>query len=721
MDEKRVLELILKFGLQEEAKAKKAAHDLDGITSAWKSMQAEAIKTRKAIADALAQGKDATKLKADLAQYEEAMRLIGLQAVAVKQKIRDAFSQDLKRVGADLQNIGRQMAMIGVGGLAALGGLAAKYISERPLDEVSIRWLQSQKDIEQSFIRIGAVAANELLPVVEKLADLSEDLAGFVEKNPEVMKALIGIFGAMAAGNTLLQGAGSLMQFGGKVSQYAPGVGAAGAGALAGVPGAATLGGGAAAGAGALGVYGAAVAIGALIGKEIGNAIQAVQGKEKSGWGDIAQTTRQASFAVSPFTLASAGAKALGFDEAAESLKSFSLQINGLGDAAENAGSKVAQAGQNAFNDGFAQQNVQMWIDHNKQLAQALESYEERKAEIEENGAARRLDIIQQFGEQAAQAESRYSQARADAIARFIQAERDTEADYYRSRLKAAASYGVAVQRAEQDHQRNMQKLQRDHQRRMTGLIDDRDAFGIVREKERYADARDEAEDSYRVQAARRSEDFARQIAEMDDNYRNQRNRRLRDFQQQQEEAAVRHAEEMALLEKNKTDQLALLDKFQTEQLKKLREGYNKQISMMQEAFVDRINAMSKTIRGNTEAWVKYMQQQAIDFENWLKGMRGQSTFNFGSRPPEYRAQGGWVNAARPYMVGERGPEMFVPHNSGTIVPNNAMFRDSGGRGRQDDGIRMRIETQSLTLNQVMGEVDKRLARNNKQLARALR
>jgi phage-related minor tail protein len=35
------------------------------------------------------------------------------------------------------------------------------------------------------------------------------------------------------------------------------------------------------------------------------------------------------------------------------------------------------------------------------------------------------------------------------------------------------------------------------------------------------------------------------------------------------------------------------------------------------------------------------------------------------------RATGGPVNAGSPYMVGERGPELFVPSGSGTIIPNN--------------------------------------------------
>lgn len=42
------------------------------------------------------------------------------------------------------------------------------------------------------------------------------------------------------------------------------------------------------------------------------------------------------------------------------------------------------------------------------------------------------------------------------------------------------------------------------------------------------------------------------------------------------------------------------------------------------------------------------------------------------------RATGGPVGMGRPYMVGERGPELFVPNSSGSIVPNGAM---GGGGG----------------------------------------
>jgi len=41
-------------------------------------------------------------------------------------------------------------------------------------------------------------------------------------------------------------------------------------------------------------------------------------------------------------------------------------------------------------------------------------------------------------------------------------------------------------------------------------------------------------------------------------------------------------------------------------------------------------------------------------------------------------AAGGPVDPGYAYMVGERGPEMFMPTGAGTIIPNNAL---GGGRG----------------------------------------
>jgi hypothetical protein len=57
-----------------------------------------------------------------------------------------------------------------------------------------------------------------------------------------------------------------------------------------------------------------------------------------------------------------------------------------------------------------------------------------------------------------------------------------------------------------------------------------------------------------------------------------------------------------------------------------------------------------------------------------LAGFLGEAIFK------GFRAEGGPVGAGSAYMVGEKGPELFVPGSSGSIVPNGAMG-GGGGKG----------------------------------------
>jgi len=50
------------------------------------------------------------------------------------------------------------------------------------------------------------------------------------------------------------------------------------------------------------------------------------------------------------------------------------------------------------------------------------------------------------------------------------------------------------------------------------------------------------------------------------------------------------------------------------------------------------------------------------------KGLIGSLISNISGR-----ASGGPVNSNTPYIVGEQGPELFVPRNSGSIIPNGVM------------------------------------------------
>lgn len=57
---------------------------------------------------------------------------------------------------------------------------------------------------------------------------------------------------------------------------------------------------------------------------------------------------------------------------------------------------------------------------------------------------------------------------------------------------------------------------------------------------------------------------------------------------------------------------------------------------------------------------------------DWTAGMRSLNL-------PTPKAIGGSVGKNQPYMVGERGPELFIPGGSGTIIPNRNLGGGKGG------------------------------------------
>ena len=56
-----------------------------------------------------------------------------------------------------------------------------------------------------------------------------------------------------------------------------------------------------------------------------------------------------------------------------------------------------------------------------------------------------------------------------------------------------------------------------------------------------------------------------------------------------------------------------------------------------------------------------------------LSSLFGGHLFGAGSLFGGFRAAGGPVFGDMPYIVGEKGPELMIPHSSGSIVPNNQL------------------------------------------------
>lgn len=108
-------------------------------------------------------------------------------------------------------------------------------------------------------------------------------------------------------------------------------------------------------------------------------------------------------------------------------------------------------------------------------------------------------------------------------------------------------------------------------------------------------------------------------------------------------------------------------------------------------------------LRGVWDAVIDYLSDKMLQFANWVND-KVQAVINaiksaiaFAQSIPGVkqvsgavssaigfisgRATGGPVHAGTPYVVGERGPELFVPGISGTILPNTPSLATAGAGG----------------------------------------
>lgn len=80
----------------------------------------------------------------------------------------------------------------------------------------------------------------------------------------------------------------------------------------------------------------------------------------------------------------------------------------------------------------------------------------------------------------------------------------------------------------------------------------------------------------------------------------------------------------------------------------------------------------------------------------------------------EQREMGGPVQAGKPYVVGENGPELMVPDNSGTIVPNNLMNQISSSTSGENIQELLQSKRQTLQTMKNLQRVVEQMVQNSK-------
>ncbi|NPV78261.1 MAG: hypothetical protein HPY59_18035 [Anaerolineae bacterium] len=711
MDDKQV-KIMLMFG----SDASKAEAGLTKLMQRFKQLEQRAEEVRQTLKVFRSTQQDTSALEKELNDVEQEMRQISDAAREAQSEIKGITkgSQDirdnlynLRDIGEKISQAGQYLGGIGNAVLSPLMQASQLFLSTAAQsDPLVVRWKSEMEGIRDAWLRIGRVAVNELLPLLEKASNFMTKLADFVEANPEVVKIALGAGAGFKIAGEALQTAGALTILAGTLKQLgltglAGGLGKVGGGAL-------------------LNPY-------VLTTAAVGTAATL-------GYGAIAHTEfgQRRNMQNAPGQLATiaayyAGQYGLGGSE--ERARKWALAI---GEATGAIEKNTAAAEKNAQAVEQSAEAKEKEAEAMQQRLDAFKEYEtarDNRNAYERQAAEQRNQIVAQFTEQRMEMEREYEKNRAALITQyaeerlrlltdFANSERRTEQDYYRSRLETAQRYQVDVQRAEEDHQRRMRAMQDEHEERMQSLIEDRDALGMIREKRSYERRRQEEEEANRIQAERRSEDFARQIQEMEAQFILQRQRRIEDFRIQLQEMAKQRQQQLAQLDAQHREELKRLEKQRKDRLSQFDKQTQAELQQLKMAEQNRLNILRALALNDQAALQKAGMELTARYKAWLT----QQAQSFLIGRPQGRALGGAVNAWQAYVVGERGPELFVPGMSGAIVPNSLTrnILTSAASASSNRIIEMRVETSSLTLNQVLREVEQMLSRRDRSMMRAM-
>jgi hypothetical protein len=717
MADEKIVQVLLSLGL-DRASTQKAIGEFGKYQKALRELEKEAATLKKSIAEATKTGQNVSALTTELKTVEKAME-------AVQQKANRAFggmNQDIEKAAFNLRDMGEKLNQVGMAvgnaGRAItspiLGGMSAYLQNANPMDSTARRWATAQKEIQASYERLGAVAAESLLPAIEAAADLVENIADLVEKNPELVKAALALGGGLQVVGGGLQMAGNLAMLTGSLQKL--GLGGAGAAIKGGLGAAGKAAGGFLAGTGGAILGGVGLGLGGY------EALARSQAGQKAGLANLGQYASVAAY----------GAGSLFGEETGQKWFQAMGELTGVIE-------KQTAVEQKKTGSAATPETLQLYADYQAAV-------DERKA-AEQQHEQERTDLVNEQGQQRAALEAKYEQSRTDLIAQFASQtfkasadfaknEARTERDYYAQRQQTAQKFGVETARMEADHQKEMRRMQQEHNQRSADLVASRDALGLVKEQRDYETERRRAEQDYSIQAERRHADYAAQLREMEASFAQQRARRMQDFSEQQAERAADQKNRLAQLEKQRQLEVAEFDKNAQERLDALAENQRQEMELLRKTETARQQLLTAVaVRGLSQT--QYQAEQLFQkfdqrFNQWLNGQRGagwQSASGGGSMGSSIikgYAAGGYVNQPGAYNLAERGHEYVLNNRTtqaaerlmGQKLTEQNLLQSLAGRGGST--VNLSFPGGLVTMNMLSDLLRQNNAQVGNQLASAL-
>lgn len=570
---------------------------------------------------------------------------------AAQKKFRQTAQEarELKKISAGIGNASRAMFMAGaavVGSVFLAANKEAKRLEQSgvALDATTQKWLNANKSIEASMQSVGRTAMTAALPVLEKAATLAEKAAKYIEKNPDLVKAVLNAGIAVAAvgaigmavskgirlyadimwltafaqfnassvairkaGVDILTGA-LLMKKGGTlgVPAITPQAG------MMGKLGTVTL-------------MAGSVILGANVGFAIGNAILKATGQKEQTWGDVGVTTSK--LILSPIALLNKGLYDLGLstNQAYTDVVNFNngiLQFVKSAIDGTDAIDEMSTATQNLISASDMQQATRMMMDYRREEAELLKRAGDERVSITKQAADNEERIMERMWSDIEKVSSAAAKQIKSVTETFNLDARRSEQDYYIDRATAIRDGGEEIAQIERDAQERLRKLRMEHEDRLEDLVGRRDALGIVQENRNYERQRAEVDRETNQEIAQRRRDIAIRLRDMAQAYALERQRRLEDFQLRIAEIQAQEQEQIAAIRATNAAEIAENKAAMAEKLRLLDQELAMERQRKYQAFVAALRDLNANLIGEQELKNRYYTMMQQDLERFLQQYR---------------------------------------------------------------------------------------------------
>lgn len=443
-------------------------------------------------------------------------------------KTNEQFGRMGKSTGDLLSNIAK-VGVVLTAAVAPINAAAKSYVNSVGMAESTSRqWLESNYRIEQSYERIGRVAAEKLAPIKKIQADLMEGLASLTENKPGLVgggtAAIggVGALGGIALLGKIIKGGGIASLFGGTAAGGATATAAAGAtGATAG---------GVGSGVGAIVTIGgyivAATAALLTLAGFISGLIEIIKDPEafRQQTAENAEDTQQESIGkggwIPGTKLADILGNGLNIGNAKRGYSEDPNAVQGVAPSyvADSTASKEKT---------WLEQVVENVEDFIKRLTQAddelgdefvptatlakMRQYDIQERYAEEDFARQRFVANRDFNRQMAYSETDFYRQRSYTLRDFNISMAFTEKMFYLQRQIAQRDFNISLARNEYDYLLNRKRAAEDHNFSLKQIMLSGDALSYYYAQRQYNIDRQRQEEDYQRQRGRSVEDFNRQ------------------------------------------------------------------------------------------------------------------------------------------------------------------------------------------------------------------